>query len=229
MRTLIQKLKDNYLISCSANIPNLSINVYGSNKNKIKNYKLFYDPILKQNIVFLPRKIYRNKKKLKFNFVNSKNEIFIEPQYKTENEEGSFINVIDLREIKEKEYKSYEDFQSFLKEFNFKKSIKNNEKEEKKEKEFKENDTDKLSGYSTEPHFSIKKNEINNIKYETDEEIVNPYEIKKSKKIKNKFSTSSLIKKNVNSLEVNSILKERNSQKLKNPRKISFGDVHFSS
>ena len=96
VKKLIQKLKDNYEIICSANIPNLFINIYSSNKKKIKQYKLSYEPLLKQNIVFLPRKIYRNKNKIKFNFVNSKKEIFIEPKYKTENENGSFVNIIEF-------------------------------------------------------------------------------------------------------------------------------------
>ena len=69
------------------------------------------------------------KKKLKFNFVNAKKEIFIEPKYKTENEDGSFVNVIDLREIKEKEFKNYEDFENFLKEFRNNKKEQNNKKE----------------------------------------------------------------------------------------------------
>ena len=97
-KSLIEKNKEYYIITCSANIPKLFINII--NSKKPKQYKLIYEPILKQNVVFLPRKKYRNKKKLKFNFVNSKNEIFIEPKYKNENNDGSFINVIYLRELK---------------------------------------------------------------------------------------------------------------------------------
>ena len=182
----------------------------------------------KQNIVLLPRKKYRNKKKLKFNFVNSKNEIFIEPQYKTENDEGSFVNVIDLREIKEQEYKNYEDFQNFLKNFKIKKKEnKNNKKEDKKESVF-----DKIKENLKEKNeIILDKNELNEIKtnYITDSELVNSNEELKPKKPKiRKGSVSSLNPINKNLSGINSILKGRNSQRIKNPRKISFGDVQFS-
>ena len=192
VKELIQKIKDNYVIVCSANIPNLSLNIYGSKKSK--QYKLKYETILKQNIVLLPRKKYRNKKKLKFNFVNSKNEIFIEPQYKTENDEGSFVNIIDLREIKEQEYKNYEDFQNFLKSLKIKKKENNklNKKEEKKESVF-----DKIKeNLKEKAEINLDKNEFNEIKtsYITDSELINSNEELKPKKFKaRKGSISSLI------------------------------------
>ena len=227
VKEFIQKIKDNYMIICSANIPNLSLNIYGSKKSK--QFKLIYEPILKQNIVLLPRKKYRNKKKLKFNFINAKNEIFIEPQYKTENDEGSFVNVIDLREIKEQEYKNYEDFQNFLKGLKIKKKENNkiNQKEEKKESiidKIKENLKEKNE-------ITLDKNELNEIKtnYITDSELVNSNEELKPKKLKKrKGSTSSLNNIHKNLSGISSILKGRNSQRIKNPRKISFGDVQFS-
>ena len=191
VKELIQKIKDNYVIVCSANIPNLSLNIYGSKKSK--QYKLKYETILKQNIVLLPRKKYRNKKKLKFNFVNSKNEIFIEPQYKTENDEGSFVNIIDLREIKEQEYKNYEDFQNFLKSLKIKKKENNklNKKEEKKESVF-----DKIKeNLKEKAEINLDKNEFNEIKtsYITDSELINSNEELKPKKFKaRKGSISSL-------------------------------------
>ena len=232
VKILIQKLKDNYEIVCTANIPNLSINLFSSKKKNIKQLNLEYEPILKQNVVFLPRKIYRNKKKLKFNFVNSKNEIFIEPKYKTENEDGSFVNVIDLREIKEKEFKNYTDFENFLKEFrNNKKeqNIKNEVKEEKNETKIEEN---KINiNLKNKNLYLDDKNEINEIKtnYVTDNELVNSKEDLKQKKIKRrKFSVPSLSNNN-NKDSLKSILKEPNSQRNKDARKISFGHVQFSS
>ena len=225
VKELIQKIKENYKIVCSANIPNLSLNIIGSKNSK--QYKLEYEPILKQNIVLLPRKKYRNKKKLKFNFINSKKEIFIEPQYKTENDEGSFINVLDLREIKEKEYKNFEDFQNFLKSLKLEKNkinIKIDKKDEKEESLFnkiKQN----INKKNEEINFD---NEIKT-NYITDSELVYSNEEIKSKKIKKrKASISSLNNINKNLSGINSILKERKSQRIKNPRKISFGDVQFS-
>ena len=235
VKKLIQKLKDNYEIICSANIPNLFINIYSSNKKKIKQYKLSYEPLLKQNIVFLPRKIYRNKNKIKFNFVNSKKEIFIEPKYKTENENGSFVNIIDIREIKEKEFKNYEDFEIFLKEFRNKKKSQNNKNEIialKKEITEKENQIKKSKESECSPKkklYFVEKNDLNEIKtdYVTDNELVNSNEDLKQKKLKKRKSSVSSLKNNhKNSL--NSILKERSSQRIKNSRKISFGEVQFS-
>ena len=225
VKDLIQKIKENYKIVCSANIPNLSLNIIGSKNSK--QYKLEYEPILKQNIVLLPRKKYRNKKKLKFNFINSKKEIFIEPQYKTENDEGSFINVLDLREIKEKEYKNFEDFQNFLKSLKLEKNkinIKIDKKDEKEESLFNKI-KQSINKENEEINFD---NEIKT-NYITDSELVYSNEEIKSKKIKKrKASISSLNNINKNLSGINSILKERKSQRIKNPRKISFGDVQFS-
>lgn len=233
VKSLIEKNKEYYIITCSANIPRLFINII--NSKKPKQYKLIYEPILKQNVVFLPRKKYRNKKKLKFNFVNSKNEIFIEPKYKTENNDGSFINVIDLRELKEKEYKNDEDFEIFLKELRAKKKENNiineiNEmKESKKEETSEENKTNedstkKIENLNDKNEFDdIKKNSL------TDKKPIYSNDDLKYKKIKKrKLLFSSLNSENKNSLGINSILKERNPQKEKNQRKISFGDVEFS-
>ena len=235
VKKLIQKLKDNYEIICSANIPNLFINIYSSNKKKIKQYKLSYEPLLKQNIVFLPRKIYRNKNKIKFNFVNSKKEIFIEPKYKTENENGSFVNIIDIREIKEKEFKNYEDFEIFLKEFRNKKKSQNNKneiidaKEEITEKESQIKKSKEIEYTPKKKLYLVDKSDLNEIKtdYVTDNELVNSNEDLKQKKLKKRKSSVSSLKNNhKNSL--NSILKERSSQRIKNSRKISFGEVQFS-
>ena len=233
VKSLIEKNKEYYIITCSANIPKLFINII--NSKKPKQYKLIYEPILKQNVVFLPRKKYRNKKKLKFNFVNSKNEIFIEPKYKTENNDCSFINVIDLRELKEKEYKNDEDFEIFLKELRAKKKENkiineiNEMKESKKEETSEENKTNedstkKIENLNDKNEFDdIKKNSL------TDKKQIYSNEDLKYKKIKKrKLLFSSLNSENKNSLGINSILKERNPQKEKNQRKISFGDVEFS-
>ena len=235
VKSLIQKVKDNYIIICSANIPNLSLNIISSKKNK--QYELSYEPILKQNMVFLPRKKYRNKKKLKFNFANSKNEIFIEPQYKTENENGSFINVIDLREIKEKEYKNCEDFENFMKQLKSKRKeineeakenikIKEKEKKEDEKEKYQMNEINKSLFQKSQKMFD--KNEFNEIKtnYITDNEFSND-KLKTKKLKKRKISASSLNKDYKNSLGINSILKPRNSQR-DNLRKISFGNVQFS-
>ncbi len=55
VKELIQKIKDNYVIVCSANIPNLSLNIYGSKKSK--QYKLKYETIYsKTKYSFTPKK-----------------------------------------------------------------------------------------------------------------------------------------------------------------------------
>ena len=179
---------------------------------KVKQYKLIYEPILKQNVAFLPRKVYRNKKQLKFIFANLKKEIFFEPQYKTEYEDGSFINVLDLQEIKEKEDENEENFNQFLKEY-FKKNKKEDKKEDKKKEEKKEDFNSDLKNNK----LSIKK------------KVKSGGNIKVNKKvIKNRTSVSLLKNKDKSLFTVNSILKERSTQRIKNGRKISFGSVQFS-
>ena len=75
VKNLIRKIKSNYIIQSSAIFPNLFLEVISTTKNK--RYKVVYEPILKQNIVFLPKKSFRNKRKLKFVIKNIKDEIFI--------------------------------------------------------------------------------------------------------------------------------------------------------
>jgi hypothetical protein len=222
------------MIVCTANIPNLYLNIIRN--KKVKQYKLVYEPILKQNVAFLPRKIYRNKKKLKFVICNIKKEIFIEPQYQTEYEDGSFVNILDLSEIKEKEYKNEEDFNNFLKNY-----LANNKKEIIK----KEDDTDEED------------NAIHVIKVNKKEDLENKIVIKVNKKEDNletkvgkkkksmhkrlksddgidniavkKGSSKSLLNQNQDSLApLSPILKQRSSIRIKNQRKISFGNVQFT-
>ena len=83
------------------------------NEEKIKKLKFTYEPILNQNVFYLPRKKYK-KNLLKFSFVNNKNETIIDPKFNTEYDAGEFINVINLKKIKDKEEEKEEEFQSFL-------------------------------------------------------------------------------------------------------------------
>jgi hypothetical protein len=117
VKDLIKKAKSNYIIQSSAFFPDLFLEVISSKKNK--RYKLVHEPILKQNVVFLPKKNYRNKKKLKFVIKNIKDEIVIEPLYQIEYKNGSIFNILDLQQIEDKENENEKDFKMFLNE-NFK-------------------------------------------------------------------------------------------------------------
>lgn len=233
VKNLLQLLKDNYMIVCTANIPNLYLNIIKG--KKVKQYKLTYEPILKQNVAFLPRKVYRNKKKLKFIICNLKKEIFIEPLYKTEYEDGSFVNILDIPEIKEKEYKNEEDFNKFLKDY-----FKNNKKEIKKEENKIENNNNNIIKVNKKEQNNNQNNIIRVNKKEDNNKLNS--EVKKKKKnhlhrrlksdsgIKNvttKKTSTSLLKDN-SFLCLNSILKGRSTHRIKNERKISFGKVQFS-
>ena len=186
VKNLIRKIKSNYMIQSSAFFPNLYLEVISSKKNK--RYKLTYDPILEQNVAFLPRKSNQNKRKLKFVIKNIKNEIFIEPIYQTEYKNGSIFNILDLQKIEEKEYENERDFKIFLSECL---KIKNNKKEEMKE--------DRKA-----------KNIISD--YESNDEVI----------INKKSKDKALLPK------ITSILKERPKKRIKNGRKVSFGNVEFS-
>ena len=234
VKNLIQMQKDNYMIVCSANIPNLYLNIIRSNK-KVKQYKLTYDPILKLNVAFLPRKVYRNKKQLKFIFANLKKEIFFEPLYKTENEDGGFINVLDLQEIKEKENNDEENFQNFLKDYYKNKNNIDNKiyKENKDNKDNKDNNVQKIK-VNLKENAKKKDKKENNISFFFDNKITIKKKVKSgnhlkvNKKVKKVRTSSSLKMKNNSDISLNSILKERSTQRVKNERKISFGSVQFS-
>lgn len=240
VKNLIQMQKDNYMIVCTANIPNLYLNIIRN--KKVKQYKLIYEPILKLNVAFLPRKVYRNKKQLKFIFANLKKEIFFEPLYKTEYEDGAFINVLDLQEIKEKESNDEENFQNFLK--NYYKN-KNNIKDNKDKKDIKDNKGNNDNKDNCLQKIKVNKKESfqkeedkkeNNISVLLDNKITINKKVKSgnhlkvNKKVKKVRTSSSLKMKNKNNSDIslNSILKERSTQRVKNERKISFGSVQFS-
>ena len=220
VQNLIQTLKENYMIVCTANIPNLYLNIIRN--KKVKQYKLVYEPILKQNVAFLPRKIYRNKKKLKFVICNIKKEIFIEPQYQTEYEDGSFVNILDLSEIKEKEYKDEEDFNNFLKNY-----LANNKKEiikKEDDKDEEDNAIHVIKVNKKEDNLETKvgkKKKSMHKRLKSDDGIDN-IAVKKG-------SSKSLLNQNQDSLApLSPILKQRSSIRIKNQRKISFGNVQFS-
>ncbi len=232
VRNLIQTLKDNYMIICTANIPHLYLNIIRN--KKVKQYKLVYEPILKENVAFLPRKVYRNKKKLKFVICNIKKEIFIEPQYKTEYEDGSFVNVLDLSEIKDKEYKNEEDFNVFLKNY-----YKNNNKKEVIKKEEDEKKMNNIKPIITVNKKEELENKNDNIKVNKKEDLNGTRSTKKRRTLHkslksdkainnikiNKGSSKSLLNKK---MALSPILKERSGLRIKNQRKISFGNVQFS-
>ena len=126
VKNIIKKTKSYYMIQSTTLFPNLYLKVI--NAKKFKRYKLVYDPILKQNVAFIPKKSNRNKKKLKFVIENKKDEIFIEPIYPIEYKDSTLFNVIDLQKIEEKEYEDERNFNLFLNEY-----LRENKKEESEE------------------------------------------------------------------------------------------------
>lgn len=126
VKNLIRKTKSNYMIQTSALFPNLYLKVINAKKNK--RYNLVYEPILKQNVVFIPKTSNRNKNKLKFVIESRKDEIFIDPIYQIEYKDGSIFNVLDLQKIDEKEYEDERNFKIFLNEY-----LRENKKKESEE------------------------------------------------------------------------------------------------
>ena len=113
VKNLIKKHKENFAIISSVNKNNLSMNIK-INEESIKKVKYIYEPILNENIFYIPRKLFKKKNLVKFSFVNKKNESIIDPKFNTEYDEGEFINVINLKKIKDKEEENEEEFQIFL-------------------------------------------------------------------------------------------------------------------
>ena len=113
VKKLLQRQKDNYSIISSINSKDLSMEIYLSEDNTQK-VKYTYEPILQQNIFYIPKSNFKNKNLLKFSFLNKKKESIIDPKFNTEYDCGEFINVINLKKIKDKEEEKEEDFQTFL-------------------------------------------------------------------------------------------------------------------
>ena len=168
VKNLIKKIKSNYIIQSSAFFPDLFLEVISAKKNR--RYKLIYEPILKQNVVLLPKKIFRNKRKLKFVIKNIKDEIFIEPLYKIEYKDNAIYNILDLQNIEEIEYEDQRNFKIFLNEH-----IKNSKKERqekhassrgKMDGKYKIKNKDKIKEklLSSKANSILKKKEIKRIK-----------------------------------------------------------------
>ena len=113
VKKLIQRQKENYAITSSVNSVDLTMEIYLS-EDKTQKVKNTYEPILKENIFYIPKKLLKKKNLLKFTFLNKKKENIIDPKFNTEYDCGEFINVINLKKIKDKEEEREEDFQSFL-------------------------------------------------------------------------------------------------------------------
>ena len=114
VKSLIQKHKDNFAIISSVEKGKLATMNIKINEEQIKKVKYVYEPILNENIFYIPRKLYKKKNLVKFSFVNKKNESIIDPKFNTEYDCGEFINVINLKKIKDKEEEREEEFQTFL-------------------------------------------------------------------------------------------------------------------
>ena len=113
VKKLLQRQKDNYSIISSVNSNDLNMEIYLS-EDKTQKVKYTYEPILQQNIFYIPKRILKKKNLLKFSFLNKKKESIIDPKFNTEYDCGEFINVINLKKIKDKEEEKEEDFQAFL-------------------------------------------------------------------------------------------------------------------
>ena len=113
VKKLIQRQKENYAIISSINSADLSMEIFLS-EEKTQKVKYTYEPILKQNIFYIPKKLLKKKNLLKFSFLNKKKESIIDPKFNTEYDCGEFINVLNLKKIKDKEEEREEEFQSFL-------------------------------------------------------------------------------------------------------------------
>lgn len=115
VKNLIKTSKENYILKNSSHIPDIYLNIITFNDTK--KYNPVYEPLLNQNLFFLPKNIYKNKRKLKFIFSNFKNETFIDPYYQIEYENCFLVNVLNLQEIKKKENRNKSNFKKFLNEY----------------------------------------------------------------------------------------------------------------
>ena len=113
VKKIIQRQKENYSIVSSINTCDLIMEIYLS-EDKTQKVKYTFEPILKENIFYIPKRLLKKKNLMKFTFLNKKKENIIDPKFNTEYDCGEFINVINLKKIKDKEEEREEDFQAFL-------------------------------------------------------------------------------------------------------------------
>ena len=134
VKLLIQKHKENFAIIINTiNKSYLPMNIQIDNRKKTI-LKYTYEPILKEYVFYISRKLYRNKKIIKFTFINKKNESIVDPQLNTLYHKGQFFNVISLKNIRKIEKRNSEEFLYFL-DKNYKiKHISSEETEENEEK-----------------------------------------------------------------------------------------------
>ena len=113
VKKIIQRQKENYSIISSINKSDITMEIYLA-EDKTQKVKYTYEPILKENIFYVPKRLLKKKNLMKFSFLNKKKENIIDPKFNTEYDCGEFINVINLKKIKDKEEEREEDFQAFL-------------------------------------------------------------------------------------------------------------------
>ena len=206
---LLELQKTCYFIYCSASLPDLFVKIF-INKTETKKYPVNYDPILKRNVAFIPKKNFKNTAYLKFIFENKKKEVIIESKFYTpEYVDKKFINVLNLRQLRKKEEENSLDFSEFL-------------------SQLKSDNTCKvtISKSSMDMEYSnLKKNVFCNkakIRKLSDN-------VEKVILVKNPNSNSSLNnKKTKQKSTVESILKTRPVVRIPSEKKISFGDVEYS-
>jgi hypothetical protein len=113
VKKIIKRQKENYSIVSSINTCDLTMEIYLA-EDKTQKVKYTFEPILKENIFYIPKRLLKKKNLMKFTFLNKKKENIIDPKFNTEYDCGEFINVINLKKIKDKEEEREEDFQAFL-------------------------------------------------------------------------------------------------------------------
>ena len=113
VKKIIQRQKENYSIVSSINTCDLTMEIYLA-EDKTQKVKYTFEPILKENIFYIPKRLLKKKNLMKFTFLNKKKENIIDPKFNTEYDCGEFINVINLKKIKDKEEEREEDFQAFI-------------------------------------------------------------------------------------------------------------------
>ena len=199
VKALIKKQKENYILVSTIAEKGFSLKVFLTN-DETKEYELVYEPILEQNLVYIPRKDCK-KNLLKCHFLNSKGESVIDPKFNTSFEEGLFLNVINLKKMKEKEEEREEDFQTFLE------SYFSGGKLSKECEEF-------FLSISSQNLLKAQRAHRNS---------------KKNRTVTGRRSEFGKLKNRIKSdVNLAPILKQRPSKRIPNEKRISFGEVEFS-
>jgi hypothetical protein len=113
VQKILKKLQNNFcIVSMIKGVKKMILKIY-LNKNKTQELDFEYCPIRETYVLYLPKDILMSKNFIKVNFI-ADGKIFIDSHYKTDYEDSSFYNIIELKKFLEIEKEKAEHMRTIL-------------------------------------------------------------------------------------------------------------------